>query len=422
MKNMKMLAAALLALALIMSAVACTQPDDKTPDDPTPDQNTEQPSGGGDGDQTPTQDSADDGVSLSDFNPETDYHLPDYGALNIKEYVQLGRYKNMSVSIERSAFTVSDAVLENEITVLLSDHHPDAKITDRVTAWGDYVVMDYVGKLDGVAFGGGTALEQTIELSQTNGFIPGFVEGIVGLTPGKMTEVPVTFPEDYGNTDLAGKAVIFEMTVHYIVGNPGLTDDFVTTYTDGVVTTAEEFRIKLREDMESEAYDAAVESAMWAKIIDNSLVSKYPVDGVMFYYSYYYMMYNQYAALYGMTLDNFLTATGNSRENIFAYCKLMTKSDLVRYAVYADGDYTFTEEQYNAELDAYTQQNYAALRSSMIADGAEEYTMEQARAFFHENYELQLQDTCMSNNVFAALKGSINVTVTEPETDTEAAE
>ena len=409
MKAMKIIFALILALALCVSAVGCFGAD-KEPED-TPSDDTQQPTTGN-SEQGATQG---DGVSLSDFDSTKDYQLPDYGALNITDYVQLGRYKNMSVSIERSSFAVSDTVLENEISTILSEHHPDSKITDRVTAWGDYVVMDYVGKLDGVAFGGGTALEQTIELSQTNGFIPGFVDGIVGLTPGVMAEVPVTFPEDYRNTDLAGKDVIFEMTVHYIIGYPELTDEFVAEYTEGVVLTADEFRTKLREDMESEAYDAAVESAMWAKIIDSSLVTKYHVDSVMFYYSYYHMMYSQYATMYGMTLDNFLAAIGGSLADVFNQAKLLSKADLVRYAVYADGGYTCTEEEYLAELEAYTVENYAALRSSMIAEGEEDYTMDQARTFFHDNYELQLKDTCMGRNVYAAMRDSIVVTVTESE-------
>jgi trigger factor len=414
MKALKILVA-LMALVLVLSCLSCTTPNGEQSKDPTEDTNPDT-STPGEGNDT-TQTTEGDGVTLADFDPEKDYQLPDYSALNMADYVQLGRYKTMTVTIDRTSITVTDAQLENQIYALLQENHPDAKIKDRVTAWGDYVVMDYVGKLDGVAFGAGTALEQTIELSQTNGFIPGFVDGIVGRTPGVMAEVPVTFPEDYGNTDLAGKAVIFEMTVHYIIGNPELTDEFVSDYTDGVVTTAEEFRTNLREDMESEAYDAALESAMWAKIIDSSLVTKYHADSVMFYYSYYHMMYSQYATMYGMTLDNFLAAIGGSLADVFNQAKLLSKGDMVRYAVYADGGYSCSEEEYNAELDAYTKQNYAALRSSMIAEGEKDYTMEQARAFFHENYEEQLRDTCMSRNVFAALRGSITVNVNEPAED-----
>ena len=84
--------------------------------------------------------------------------MVDYFALNAADYVQLGRYKNMTLSINKSDVTISDTALQAEINAILAAHHPDAKITNRPVAEGDTIVMDYVGKLNGEAFQGGTGL------------------------------------------------------------------------------------------------------------------------------------------------------------------------------------------------------------------------------------------------------------------------
>jgi trigger factor len=86
---------------------------------------------------------------------------------------------------------------------------------DRPARLGDTVVMDYEGKVDGVAFEGGTATGQENEL-QEGRFIPGFVDGIVGMTAGQTKDVPATFPDPYANADLAGKDAVFTITVHEV--------------------------------------------------------------------------------------------------------------------------------------------------------------------------------------------------------------
>jgi len=80
---------------------------------------------------------------------------------------------------------------------------------------GDAVVIDFVGKIDGEAFDGGTAEQQTIVLG-SNRFIPGFEEQLVGVKTGEEKNLEVSFPEDYPSADLAGKAAVFETKVHEV--------------------------------------------------------------------------------------------------------------------------------------------------------------------------------------------------------------
>jgi trigger factor len=80
---------------------------------------------------------------------------------------------------------------------------------------GDAVVIDFVGKIDGEAFDGGSAEQQTIVLG-SNRFIPGFEEQLVGVKTGEEKNLEVSFPEDYPSADLAGKAAVFETKVHEV--------------------------------------------------------------------------------------------------------------------------------------------------------------------------------------------------------------
>ncbi len=81
----------------------------------------------------------------------------------------------------------------------------------RPAAKGDVLTVDFVGKVDGEAFPGGTATDADVEVGG-GGFIPGFTEQIEGLAPGESRQIAVTFPEDYGAKELAGKAATFDIT------------------------------------------------------------------------------------------------------------------------------------------------------------------------------------------------------------------
>jgi len=80
---------------------------------------------------------------------------------------------------------------------------------------GDVVKIDFVGKLNGTAFQGGTGAGYNLELGSGT-FIPGFEEQLVDMKAGDAKTINVTFPENYGSSDLAGKDVTFDVTVNHI--------------------------------------------------------------------------------------------------------------------------------------------------------------------------------------------------------------
>ena len=110
---------------------------------------------------------------------------------------------------------------------------------------GDQVVIDFLGKVDGEAFEGGAAEDYPLTLG-SNSFIPGFEEQLVGCSAGDEKSVEVSFPEEYGAENLAGKAAIFECKIKEVKApaaaelNDELAKQFGAESLDALKTQIEE--------------------------------------------------------------------------------------------------------------------------------------------------------------------------------------
>src|SRR5690606_34362642 len=95
----------------------------------------------------------------------------------------------------------------------------------------DQLTVDFTGRVDGEAFQGGTASNSQVVLGSGR-MIPGFEEGLVGAKAGDSLTLNVTFPEDYQNLELAGKAAEFEVVVHSVAAPvlPELNEEFFAKF------------------------------------------------------------------------------------------------------------------------------------------------------------------------------------------------
>lgn len=145
----------------------------------------------------------------------------------------------------------------------------------RAAKLGDEVVIDFVGKRDGEAFGGGTGTDYPLELG-SNSFIPGFEEALVGLKAGQKKDVELTFPEEYHAKDLAGQAVVFETTVKTVNEKtlPKLDDEFAAKA--GPFTSMDELTADIERELtaqkEREASDELKDSLV-KQLVEKSKVS-----------------------------------------------------------------------------------------------------------------------------------------------------
>lgn len=164
--------------------------------------------------------------------------------------VKLGKYEGVEISTTEP-YTITDADVESYLSYYVLPSYIDA--VDDAAKEGDTVNIDYVGKKDGVAFDGGTASGSDLVLGSGQ-FIDGFEDGLIGHKKGDKVQLDLTFPENYGNADLAGAAVTFDVTINEVKRTPELTDGLAAEI-DPEVTTAAEYRKKLKEQLqESEDY------------------------------------------------------------------------------------------------------------------------------------------------------------------------
>jgi trigger factor len=132
-----------------------------------------------------------------------------------------------AIHLTRRKATVADEAIDKALTEIASRNRNLVDVTeDRGAAPGDMLTVDFLGRVDDVAFPGGTGTDMDVEIGGA-GFIPGFSEGMIGMKPGESRNVDVTFPEEYGAKELAGKAATFEITAKKLRGSeiPAVDND-----------------------------------------------------------------------------------------------------------------------------------------------------------------------------------------------------
>ena len=139
--------------------------------------------------------------------------------------IEIGEYKGLKA--EKVIAKVEDSEIDAQINAMADRNSRMVEVTDRAAKMGDTVVIDFEGFKDGVAFDGGKAEGHSLELG-SGSFIPGFEEQLVDHNIGDEFDITVTFPEEYGAEDLAGKEAVFKIKLHEIKVRelPEIDDEF----------------------------------------------------------------------------------------------------------------------------------------------------------------------------------------------------
>lgn len=160
-----------------------------------------------------------------------------------------------SIKIEKPTAEVTDADLDNMIETLRKQHGKFEAV-ERAAEDKDQVVMDFEGSIDGEVFEGGKAEDFKLVLGSGN-MIPGFEDGIIGLSAGDEKEINVTFPEEYHAENLKGKEAVFKINVKSVEAQvlPEIDADFVKLFgiADGGI---EELKAEVRQNMQRELKQA----------------------------------------------------------------------------------------------------------------------------------------------------------------------
>ena len=230
----------------------------------------------------------------------------------LEDCIVLGDYKGL-----RLTKTVGQ-VTEKEVDSYIQSQATAEEVTDENAAVqdGDTVNIDYVGKIDGKEFDGGSAQGSVLVIGSDT-FIDGFEDGLIGMKKGETKDLNMTFPDDYGNTDVAGKAVVFTVTLNSISRAPEQDDAWVSSYTDGKYTSMNDYRAYMKESLQEgndEAADQQLNSDAWEQIEKTCTFLKLPKSYVEEGSEEFEKNVTSQAEQYNATLDDFITQNGLTAE------------------------------------------------------------------------------------------------------------
>ena len=187
--------------------------------------------------------------------------------------IQLAGFDGLT--IERQQADVQDSDVDNMLEILRKQN-TRFEAVERAAENGDQLNIDFVGKIDGEAFAGGSAKGTPLVLGSGR-MIPGFEEALVGVKAGEERVITPTFPADYQNLDLAGKTAEFTITVNSVSAPqlPELNDDFFALFgiKEGGI---DGFRAEVRKNMERELRQA-IKSKVKNQVMEGLLAAN-PVE------------------------------------------------------------------------------------------------------------------------------------------------
>ena len=227
--------------------------------------------------------------------------------------IKLGDYKKLGVkkTVEKATEKDVKDVLEN-----IQKAYAEGKVAKKKAAMGDEVVIDFEGKLDGVAFEGGAAKDFKLGLG-SHQFIPGFEEGIVGHESGDRFDLELTFPKDYHADNLAGKKTVFNVLLKQVneIITPALDDELAKKC--GPFKTLDELKADIKNNIEQQnavKADEKFKDDLVAELVKKSKVEA-PEILIRDQLEVIKNDISANAARQGLTFEDYLKQTGQSEED-----------------------------------------------------------------------------------------------------------
>lgn len=270
----------------------------------------------------------------------------------LKPEVTLGTYKG--VEVDKIEISVTDEEVEADLKQQ-QENNSRVVTVERPVADGDIAVIDYEGFADGVAFEGGKGEDYSLTIG-SHSFIDNFEEQLIGKNAGEECEVKVTFPEEYHAKELAGKPVVFKVTVKEVKEKqlPELNDEFAGEVSEFETLDAykEDIRKKLTEKKEAEAKNEK-EDAVITAVIENAQM-EIPEAMVETQQRQIVDEFAQRLQMQGLSMEQYFQFTGLSYQHMLEQVKPQAerkiKSRLVLEAVVAAENIVATEEDYEEEI------------------------------------------------------------------------
>jgi len=313
----------------------------------------------------------------------------------VKPDVVLGEYKGLEVTCDQQQ--VTDEMIDARIAQDQERASRTLDVDDRPVEKGDTVNLDYAGEIDGVAFEGGTAENQTLEIG-SNRFIPGFEEQMIGMEIGEEKDLHVTFPEEYHAKELAGKDAVFHVKVNgiQVTEKPELDDDFAADISE--FDTFAEYRESVVKELTEQAEKnnrVALENAVLEKAGENATID---IPRAMIADEAEYILRDMAMRMemQGMRMEDYLKYTGQTRDQMKSMylpeAERRVRANLVIEAVGKAEKVEPTEEEIEKAIEEQARnmgQDLEKFREN-LTDQQREYLKE--NAVIRKTLDLMIQD------------------------------
>ena len=328
---------AMLIMCMAVSATACGKSSDteKTTTETT--------------DTKDSEDSKEDSTDTDTKETDSSEENRLVSVKDVSKYVTIGEYKGLELN--RTSQSVTDDDVQAEINYDLEDNGTEVK---------DGTVEDY-------------------ELVVGDGeMIDGFEDGIVGMKSGETKELDLTFPDDYYEESVAGKAVVFKVTLQKFTRPAELTDEWVAANTD--YKTVDEYREAVKkqlEDTAAQTADYGLYSDAWNEVQAASEVKDYPKEDVDAAKKSYQELNEEYVKEAGMEMSDFLESQGMTEEDYESECQQYAESKveqnlIVQGIMDAEGLSINYEETQKLKDDLIEEYGFASIDEMIETYGEQE--------------------------------------------------
>ena len=296
-----------------------------------------------------------------------------YSDLNLEDYLEVGKYKG--VEVKEIDVTVSKNEIGDEIVAALEAAATDEKVKKGQPVENqDTVNIDYVGRIDGKEFEGGSA-EGTDLVLGSGTFIDGFEDGLVGHKVGeKGIKLNLAFPLNYSSEELQGKDVVFTVDINSATRKvqPEYNLEFVKT--QGDYESTEEYEDAVEKQLKASKKSEALESQkteIWSQVLEDTEVKKYPKD-----------MVQHYIDTYSAQIDTIAEEKDYTREEVMEQLYGITSEDVLQKQ-FKDSARLLVKQEMLIEYIAgkegitYTDEEASELKENIESQGYDEEMVEQ---------------------------------------------
>ena len=277
---------------------------------------------------------------------------------DLSKYVKVGNYKGLEYTSQKASVTDEEVDVEIQRRLQKAAKTDNSK-TGKVEN-GDTINISFVGKIDGKEFEGGSSESTDITVGTTQ-MIDGFVEGLIGKNVGESVTLNLKFPDDYGKTDLQGKAVEFKVTINSKkkISVPKLNKEFVKK--NSKYKTVKEYKEGVKKELlnqKQKSIDSTVKQELWSRIIDKSKAKKYPekeLNEAMSQANKLEESYKAQAQNYGMEWETYLKTVMRTDKKGFEklkqeYAKNIVFNRMVMYSIARSENISLSNREYKKEI------------------------------------------------------------------------